>query len=59
MSIIWINKPKRVYIIETDQKTFRVETEFLNYKNTVISLKKQGYTNIHINYIGYAMHNNY
>ena len=59
MSTIWVNKPKRLYIIETDQKTFKVERDWLDYKATVAYLRKQGYTNIHINCIGYAIHNNY
>ena len=59
MGVIWVNKPKRLYIIETDQKTFKVERDYLNYKLAISNLKAAGYTGIHINCIGYALHNNY
>lgn len=59
MSTIWVNKPKRLYIIETDQKTFKVERDYLNYKTAVSNLKAAGYTNIHINCLGKALHINY
>ena len=59
MSIIWANKPKKLYIVETDQRTFKVERDRLDYKTAIKNLKAAGYTNIHINCIGYALHNNY
>lgn len=52
---IWINKPKRLYIVSTDQGTFKVSRERLDYKQTIINMKKAGYTNINISYIGYTM----
>jgi len=52
---IWINKPKRTYIIETDRGTFRVEREYLDYKKTVTELIKAGYKDIKINYLGYVI----
>jgi len=52
MSTIWINKPKRHYIITTDQKTFTVDSDWLDYKSTIARLKAAGYTGIIINCIG-------
>ena len=57
--MVWINKPKRLYIIETDKKTFKVECERMDYKKTIISLKQAGYKNINISCLGFALHNNY
>ena len=52
---LWIEKPKRHYIITTDQKTFEVEADFLDYKKTIKKLSDSGYTNININYIGFTV----
>lgn len=52
MSVIWVNKPKRHYIITTDQKTFEVDRDYLDYKATIARLRAAGYTGIKINYIG-------
>ena len=59
MSTIWVNQPKRLYIIETDKKTYKVECEYLNYKNVIKELKQAGHNKININCLGYAIHNNY
>ena len=50
---LWINKPKRIYKISTDQGQKTVETDFLNYSKTIQAMKQAGYTNINITYIGY------
>lgn len=48
---IWITTPN-IYIVTTDQCTFKVERYKLDYKQTIINLKKAGYTNINICCIG-------
>lgn len=50
---IWIEKPKRVYIVKTDQAVFKVKRSRLDYSQTVATLKAKGYTNINISFIGY------
>ena len=50
---IWVNKPKRHYIITTDQGTFEVDRNRLDYRQTIINLKMAGYTNINISCVGY------
>ena len=50
---IWINKPKKHYIITTDQKTFYVDRRNLDYKKTIENMKRAGYTNINISFVGY------
>ena len=50
---IWINKPKRHYIITTKQGTFEIDRDFLDYKKTIENMKKAGYTNINISFVGY------
>lgn len=50
---VWINKPKRVYKITTDQGQKTVETDFLNYSKTIQAMRRAGYTNINITFIGY------
>lgn len=56
MSVIWVGKPKNLYIITTDQGRLEVEREYLNYKATIKALRDKGYTNIKINCIG-KVHN--
>ena len=43
---------QNVYIITTDQGQRTICREWLDYKATIAQLKKAGYTNIVINYIG-------
>ena len=50
---LWASKPQRVYKITTDQGTFTVKSDYLDYKQTVASLKQRGYTHINIACIGY------
>lgn len=52
MSIIWVNKPMRHYIITTDKARYEIDREYLDYKSTIASLKKAGHNNIKINCIG-------
>ena len=52
MSTIWVNKPMRHYIITTDQKTFEIDRDWLDYKATIARLRAAGYTGIKINCIG-------
>jgi len=51
---IWINKPKRRYIVTTAQRQFVVDRFRLDYKQTIVNLKKAGYTNINISCVGYT-----
>ena len=51
--IIWVNKPKRLYSITTAQGSFYIKSDYLDYKKTVADLKRKGYTNINIAFIGY------
>lgn len=46
---------QNVYIITTDQGQYRVCREWLDYKTTIANMKKAGYTNIVINYIGHRI----
>ena len=51
---IWINKPKRLYVVTTDQATFEVKRDRLDYKKTIQAMRAAGYSNINISYIGYT-----
>jgi len=44
-----------VYRIETDQKTFTFKSDRINYKETIKSMAKNGYTNISIACLGRAI----
>lgn len=50
---LWASKPKRIYLIDTDKGSFKVERDYLDYKTTIQELKKQGYNKIDISFIGY------
>ena len=50
---IWINKPKKHYIVTTDQGTFEHDADYLDYKKTIANFKAAGYTNINITCVGY------
>lgn len=52
-NVIWVNKPKRHYIITTDQATFTVDLDRLDYRKTIANMRKAGYTNINIACVGY------
>lgn len=47
---VWIQE--KVYIVSTDQGSFTVKAQNLDYKETVKEYYKHGYTNVHIAYIG-------
>ena len=49
--VIWV-KPKNLYRITTDQKTWDIEADWIDYKETAKSLYKQGFTNVHITRLG-------
>ena len=51
---IWVGRPKRHYIVTTDQGTLEHDAIYLDYKGTIANLKKAGYTNINISCVGYT-----
>jgi len=51
-TVIWV-KPKKIYRITTDQKTWDITADWINYKAKYRDLYKQGYTNVNITCLGY------
>ena len=52
MSTIWVNRPKNHYIITADGETFHADAYRLDYKKTILDLRKAGYKKINICCIG-------